>query len=130
MAHVLPTKYAQVVGLVRAGVEPIEAETHVFGVDHRAVGAEIAHAWNIPHEIAEAIGDHHHPGSTGALTWSIWRSRRLAWNLGIGDGIERPEEPAAELAPEDAKLVAALGGPEHLEAMIEWYTGAMVSSAA
>jgi putative nucleotidyltransferase with HDIG domain len=129
MAHVLPTRYAEVVALVRGGAETIEAEQHVFGVDHLAVGAEIARAWNVPDDIAEAIGDHHHAGAPGALTWVTWKSRRIVKSLGIGDGVQPPEEPA-ELAPEDAKIIATLGGVERLESMIAWYTGAMTAVAA
>ncbi len=125
MAHVLPTRYAEVVSLVRGGADVIEAELHVFGVDHVTVGAEIAHAWSIPDDIAEAIGDHHHQGAPGALTWVTWKSRQIVASLGIGDGVVRGAEPAAELDPEDAKIIATLGGAERLESMIGWYTGAM-----
>ncbi len=134
MAHVAPTRYAEVVALVRAGADPIEAEQYVFGVDHRTVGAEMARAWSIPENVAEAIGEHHHPGSIGALTWVTWKSRRIVANLGISDGFQRPdadEEPAQlELPPEDARLVASLGGADKLESTIAWYTGAMVAEAA
>lgn len=130
MAHVLPTRYAEVVALVHGGADVIEAELHVFGVDHVTVGAEIARAWSIPDDIAEAIGDHHHEGAPGALTWVTWKSRRIVASLGIGDGVVRGAEPAAELDAEDAKIIATLGGAERLESMIGWYTGAMTAAAA
>lgn len=65
----------------------MEAEYHLFGVDHVTVGAEIARAWSIPDDIAETIGDHHHEGTPGALTWVTWESRRIVASLGIGDGV-------------------------------------------
>jgi len=42
-------------------IEPIAAESAVFGMDHANVGKVIANKWNFPPHIADAIGTHHDP---------------------------------------------------------------------
>lgn len=39
----------------------VEAERELLGVDHAAVGAAMAEAWQFPPEIIDAIGRHHSP---------------------------------------------------------------------
>lgn len=129
MAHVLPEQYSEVVALVRGGADAVEAEQRVFGMDHIEVGIDVAKAWSIPDDITEAVGDHHN-GALGALSWVTWNSRRIAWSLGIGDGVERPEGYTLDPQSEDAEIVTALGGTQRLLATVAWYTGAMTGAVA
>jgi putative nucleotidyltransferase with HDIG domain len=129
MAHTIPEQYAEVVALVRSGADAIEAEETVFGTNHVAVGLEVAEAWDLPADMAEAIGDHHY-GALGALPWVVWNSRRVSWALGIGDGLETPEGVTLDPDGEDAEIVAALGGAAKLHEQINWYTGAITGSVA
>lgn len=39
----------------------LEAEQDLFGIDHAAVGAQIAKAWSLPESFQAAIKHHHHP---------------------------------------------------------------------
>lgn len=122
MAHTLPSQYTQVVAKVAEGMDPVEAEKKVFGVDHTHAGLGVARTWNIPDDIAEAIGDHH-SGAHGALSWVTWNARRISWSLGIGDGLRVPESIEFDPESEDGQIVAALGGPEKLLKQVGWYTG-------
>lgn len=38
-----------------------EAEKEVLGTDHSEVGGALLEVWNLPEEIIEAVGNHHHP---------------------------------------------------------------------
>jgi putative nucleotidyltransferase with HDIG domain len=46
------------------GITFVEAEREVLGVDHAAVGAAMAEAWQFPAEIIDAIRRHHSPPFT------------------------------------------------------------------
>jgi putative nucleotidyltransferase with HDIG domain len=39
-----------------------EVETEIVGATHAEVGAKVCLKWNLPEEIVEAVGFHHHPG--------------------------------------------------------------------
>ena len=42
----------------------IECERELIGADHTQIGAELAHAWNLPEEVVRVIARHHEPTST------------------------------------------------------------------
>ena len=92
-------------------------------------GREVAASWDLPVDIADAIADHHE-GSNGAMAWVTWNARRVAWSLGIGDGVARPDGITLDPKSEDAEIVDALGGPDHFLQQVEWYCGAMTGAAA
>lgn len=127
MANAIPEQYAEVVALVRTGVDAVEAEDAIFGTNHLVVGREVAEVWALPDNMAEAIGDHHY-GAMSALSWVVWNSRRITWSLGIGDGIEAPEEVTFDPASEDAEIVEAFGGVDAFHKQVAWYTGAITGS--
>jgi putative nucleotidyltransferase with HDIG domain len=56
---------ADMLELIRSKGET-EAEIEIIGVTHARIGKEICHRWNLPPEIADAIGDHHNPESSGS----------------------------------------------------------------
>ena len=60
--------HAQFVQAVNAGHQdavPLhEAETRMLGVNHAQAGAWLGRKWQLPEEIIEVIGHHHHPRDT------------------------------------------------------------------
>ncbi|RLT28438.1 MAG: HDOD domain-containing protein [Chloroflexi bacterium] len=128
MAHSFPGQYAEVVQLVRSGMDACAAEEQIFGTTHTVVGAEVAQAWGLGDDLVEAISDHHY-GALGTLSWLIWNSRRLSWSLGIGDGLETPEAVTFDPNGEDSEIVRALGGVEGFENQINWFMGAIAVAA-
>lgn len=120
MAHQMPARYAEVVRLTREGLEAPWAEARVLGLDHMEAGVAVAHAWQIPDEVTEAIADHH-GGSGGALGWLTLNARRISWSLGIGDGLLCPGEPTFDPLSEDAEVLRTFGGPERFVETVDWY---------
>jgi putative nucleotidyltransferase with HDIG domain len=64
-----PHRYGEVMALRKADdIEICEAELRLFGVEHSAVGGELARVWNLPNEVADAIIGHQatddHPPQT------------------------------------------------------------------
>lgn len=124
-----PDRYRAVVELVGRGINPLEAESMVFGHDSVEWGVQVATAWDFPPQIVAAIRDCHEENS-GGLGWVVWNARRIAWSLGYGDGLERPDDVTFDPKSEDASILAGLDGPEGLETQIKWYSGAITSAAA
>lgn len=120
MAHQMPARYAEVVRLIHEGLEPAWAESRVLGLDHMEAGVAVAHAWQIPDEVTEAIADHH-GGNAGALGWLTLNARRIAWSLGIGDGLLCPGEPSFDPLSEDAEILSSFGGPERFIETVDWH---------
>lgn len=120
MAHQMPARYAEVVRLVHEGLSPTWAETRVLGLDHMEAGLAVARAWQIPDEVSEAIADHH-GGDAGALGWLTVNARRIAWSLGIGDGLLCPGEPSFDPLSEDAEVLATFGGPQGFVERVDWH---------
>ena len=128
MAAQDPERYATVVARVHAGEDARTAESAAFGVDHVEWGTEIGDAWGFPDAVADAIANHH-DGGEGPLAWVTWNGRRIAGDIGIGDGMLPPDEAEAEPDPEDAAIVEVAGGGESLDSQIEWYRGAFAAAA-
>lgn len=128
MAAGQPEQYAQVVELVRAGLAAEEAEQQVFGVDHIEWGVEVGKTWDFPPDVVEAIAEHHDGGGS-PLTWVTWNGRRVAWSLGIGDGLVVPDDVSFDPDSDDAGIVDAAGGAEDFASQIEWYRGAFSAAA-
>ena len=53
------------------GLSPYLSERKVFGFDHMAVGAELAHQWRLPAILQECIGFHHEPFTSDAMTDAV-----------------------------------------------------------
>ncbi len=77
----------------------LAAEKEVLGLDHAAIGYEVAHQWKFPQAIQVAIRDHHSPdGVPAPPTDVIHLANVLAHALEIGNaGYDRvpPLSPAA-----------------------------------
>lgn len=129
MATQDPERYARAAALIRSGDDARSAERSIFGFDHAAWGAEVSEAWQVADAITRAIG-HHHEESADGLTQAVCTARRLAWSLGIGDGLVKPDQTTYPEQPADEEIVAELGGTEGLFEVIEWYRGALGSSPA
>lgn len=124
-----PEQYRQVVERVQAGEDSLAVESDVFGHDSVEWGIQVATAWDFPRHIVEAIG-HCRTGEGSPLAWVVWNARRIAWSLGYGDGLERPDAVTFDPMSDDASIVGSLGGPEGLRSQIEWYQGSLTEQAA
>ena len=58
-----PEEYAPVVKRVAEGLQTVDAEREVLGLDHAEAGAILAAQWLFPEVIVGMIRDHHRPGS-------------------------------------------------------------------
>jgi len=76
-------------------------EEEYFGIDHAALGAELARRWNLPPRLQDAIGNHHEPGNSKdgrALCYAVHLADYTAMIMGIGigvDGLQYHLDPAA-----------------------------------
>ncbi len=129
MAASEPDRYRTVVELVGKGVDALQAEAHVFGQDSVEWGGQVATAWDFPPQIVRAITECQVDGASG-LAWVVWNAKRIAWSLGYGNGLERPDEVTFDPKSEDASILASLDGPEGLETQIKWYSGSAAAIAA
>lgn len=66
----------------------LEAEKSVLGMDHAAIGYEVARQWRFPSAIQQAIRDHQHPDAQAAsmLTDIVHAANVLTHSLEIGNG--------------------------------------------
>lgn len=51
--------YEEILKLISEGVEALEAERRVLGIDHAEIGAFLMSQWNIPERLIEAVLAHH-----------------------------------------------------------------------
>ena len=78
-----------------------ELESTFFGVDHAALGAEMARRWKLPVHLQEAIACHHRPSQAkdgAVLAASVHISDAVLMMMGIGigkDGLQYSIDPAA-----------------------------------
>ena len=52
-----------------------DAEVEVLGIDHSAIGRQLAESWGFPDALCVAVGGHHDAGSLSAAPlarWCIW----------------------------------------------------------
>lgn len=107
MVSQAPLGYRRVSELGERGVSVIAAERGIFGIDHAAIGLEVAQTWQLPEEIVSAIGSHHTAGEAAAgegasLARAVCAARDQAWEMGVGDGVRTPEtEQETEEPPVD-----------------------------
>jgi hypothetical protein len=129
MAAVAPDEYRVVVDLARSGVPTLEAEREVFGTDHLETGLVAAGSWSLPADLTAAVTSHHAP-SDNPLVTAVVAARRIAGLLGYGDGVlpGLHEHLIEEAEPDDARILAALGGPEALARRVAWFRGALVAA--
>ncbi|MFZ5808891.1 MAG: HDOD domain-containing protein [Chloroflexota bacterium] len=78
-----------------------DLESAHFGIDHAALGAELAQRWRLPPPLIDAIAHHHHPSQAneGAiLAAAVHLADATAMSLGIGlgkDGLQYTVDPIA-----------------------------------
>jgi putative nucleotidyltransferase with HDIG domain len=79
----------------------LEMERAYFGIDHAALGAELAHHWQLPEELVTAIAFHHEPQRTPRykeLVAAIHLAYMSMKVLGIGIGIDGLRYPLEQEA--------------------------------
>jgi HD-like signal output (HDOD) protein len=80
--------------------DELDAERELFGFDHAEVGAALMIKWNLPKELALAIGHHHDPlamEDPGHLVDALHLADALAYHLlaaGQADGVAPAIQPA------------------------------------
>lgn len=126
MASQDPRRFREVVSLAQAGLDVSEAEHRMFGHNHLAWAQAVAWNWDFPAELTAAIIDHH-TGQASNLAWVVAEARRVAYSMGIGNGIEPPPDPGdgAEMLPQ----LLAMGGVDFVESRIGWFQGALRRAA-
>ncbi|MBF0406370.1 MAG: HDOD domain-containing protein [Candidatus Riflebacteria bacterium] len=68
LAFVFPEKYQLVLNFAEEEKKPSYfGELMIFGVDHQAIGRQLATKWNFPEYLTNIIGDHH---SLKAVGWN------------------------------------------------------------
>jgi putative nucleotidyltransferase with HDIG domain len=78
-----------------------QIETARFGIDHAALGAEMARRWNLPKPLIDAIANHHQPsqaseGAVLAAAVHISDAAMMMMGVGIGkDGLKYELDPVA-----------------------------------
>jgi putative nucleotidyltransferase with HDIG domain len=86
---------ARIEGLVRAGCNPVYAESLLLRTDHAALGARIAAAWRLPHSMVAAIRQHHRPEKEGST---------LACLLYLAEQLSGSEEDLPSIVRLDVSL--------------------------
>jgi len=123
LATASPPHYQRVRRRVATGVSASDAERAEFQTDHEELGSEVASVWGLPPELIPAIGAHHEAGpGIGGL---IARARALTTRLGIGDGLIAASEPSLVESDPDAIAVMHVGGPDQVNARIDWFRGGL-----
>ena len=64
------------------------AEKQILGFSHPEIGARIADAWGLPHQIVSAIRDHHETSSEELVTDTVKIANVTARSIGEGLGME------------------------------------------
>jgi putative nucleotidyltransferase with HDIG domain len=78
-----------------------DLELDFFGIDHAALGAEMARRWHLPAHLVEAIACHHRPAQAdagGLLAAAVHVADGAMMMLGVGlgrDGLQYPLDPQA-----------------------------------
>lgn len=95
-----PTGYVHTLDLRhREDCPLVTAERSVFGYDHTQAGMALATTWNLPTEIADAIGAHHEPDDLGSEIGNLVHvSEALSHALDLGEQPSNRVPDLSELA--------------------------------
>jgi putative nucleotidyltransferase with HDIG domain len=119
MASQAPSRYGKVVELAGLGLDVIEAERRTFGLTHVDWGERIGRQWDFPEPLVAAIAGHHECAA-GDLARAVHGARRMAYELGIGNGVSPAPEPPGPV--EVPPVVASYGGVEAVSRQVEWFS--------
>ena len=100
MSVASPTLYTRVLEQhQREDIALVDCERAAFGYDHAAAGEALANTWQLPREIAEAIGAHHAPDDTGSeVGYLVHVSEVLSHALDLGEQENNRVPDLSELA--------------------------------
>ncbi len=65
LVGVLQIHFIKVMKKVSMGVDVLQAEEGILGLDHARIGAKIAESWNLPESVVNIIKYHHDPENAG-----------------------------------------------------------------
>jgi HD-like signal output (HDOD) protein len=99
LAHLHPIQFNYLNDLVsRHQEEDVRAlEMHAIGITHDTIGMYLIKAWDLPEEIAVAVGEHHFPDYSGKhapYVQLIATANRLLNNKGMTDACHDLETPS------------------------------------
>ena len=120
-----PDRYREAVELVRAGLDPLEAEHQVFGIDAATLTRQVAARWDLPDLIADALSNHDSSEVTGLpllLHEAIEIAELLAFDEGFAEAALAPAALPA-IHPR-AQALEAAGGLARLRTRVDWFTEA------
>ncbi len=100
------------------GINYLDLETQVIGVDHQALGTGLTTKWKFPRSFQYVTGHHHHPMALAAecrwLTCVVYVADHVACREGIGYALTCKNEAL------DPAVLAELGlAPEALEELMK-----------
>ena len=95
-----PAAYLQVIEKrQQQDISLTDAERSVYGYDHTEAGTTLATTWNLPREIADAIGAHHAPDDIGSDIGNLIHvSEVLSHALDLGEQPNNQVPDLSELA--------------------------------
>ena len=122
--EVIPDKFESVMKEVELGVDVMQAERTVLGVDHAEIGAQVTESWNLPESVVNVIRYHHEPGQTPEdvelseiCCMADYLSNQLQMrSLVIGEPPEVPEEIISKYIQEEEEMEILLA---RLESEVE-----------
>lgn len=74
------------------GIELVEVEREVFGIDHAEAGTRLAERWSLPRNLIDAISHHHMPERGSAdpvLTPLVYLADLIVSRFLVGQELER-----------------------------------------
>lgn len=75
----------------RSGLDMLEAERAVLGIDHGRIGGRLARRWGLPETIVEGIVNHHHPELAELdpeLVAIAHLAESITYALALGEGLD------------------------------------------
>ena len=117
-----PKRYRSVVGAVRSGKEPLDAEQARCGGDAVLLTKHIAARWALPDTIAEALTGQDDADASGLarlIREAVEVAELLGFDEGFSDGVVDPAELSDD-HPRAASL-EGIGGADGLRERVDWF---------
>ncbi len=82
---------AEIAAARREGLDMLDAERRVLGIDHARIGGRLARRWDLPETIVEGIVNHHHPERAEIdpmLVSIVHLAESITYALALGEGLD------------------------------------------